>query len=167
MFRLARELRRGAFHEFQAIAEGIENMSATEIVERCIGLGGKAGAFTGGDDGVEVINDQRGVSAPGRVEIGLDPNVKIYRAGEEPNTVAAGHGCGFFDFGQAENSGVEASGAFFATDGDRKLHVIEAKDGHWLQAVAPARHRPTARHRNNYRAGRTPKTSARREQIAG
>jgi hypothetical protein len=58
--------------------------------------------------------------------------MKIHRASYEPDALALSHLRGLFDFGEAENAGVERASAAFAGDGNGDLHVIEAEDWHVL-----------------------------------
>jgi hypothetical protein len=70
------------------------------------------------------------MGALGGSEIGLDAEMKIYWAGYEPDALAVGHLRWLFDFGEAENAGIEGASAIFAGDGDRYLYVVETEDGH-------------------------------------
>jgi hypothetical protein len=64
------------------------------------------------------------MGALGRSEIGLDTEMKIYDARDEPDAFALGHLRRFFDFGEAEDARVKAASVFFAVYGNSYLHVI-------------------------------------------
>ncbi len=86
-----------ALHQLEAIAEGIKNVDAAEAVERGVRLRSEARALAGGQDFVEVVDDEGWMSSLGRVKLGLDAEMQIHGAGGEPNAVAAGHRRGFFN----------------------------------------------------------------------
>jgi DNA/RNA endonuclease YhcR with UshA esterase domain len=64
-----------ALHEFEAIAEGVEDVDAAKIVERYVGSSRKACAFTGGDYLVDIVDHERRMSALGGMKVLLDANV--------------------------------------------------------------------------------------------
>lgn len=155
-----RALWTGAFHEFEAIAEGIENVDAAEIGEGGIRPGRKARALASSYDLVEIVDHECGVGALGGMEVFLDAKVEIHWAGREPDAAAARHGCRLGDFGEAEDSSVEATREGFDACGNRELHVIETKDGHRVPTVARVRRQPKATRRSSCRTGQTRETSA-------
>ena len=53
-------------------------MSAAEIVERGIRLGGQASAFAGGEDFVEVVDDECRMGALGGLKVRLDAEMQIH-----------------------------------------------------------------------------------------
>src|SRR6266852_8320083 len=61
--------------------------------------------------------------------------MKICTAGYEPNTLALGHLRRLFDFGEAEDAGIEGTSAVFAGDGDGDLHVVDAEDWHACRSL--------------------------------
>lgn len=98
--------------------------------------------FTSGQDFVEIDDHEGGMSALSGMKIGLDAQVQIYWPRGEPNTVAAGHRSRFFDFGEAQDAGVEVSGASLASFWDGDLNVIETKDWHRVLVLGIGRMRP-------------------------
>src|SRR5580704_12350420 len=129
------------FHQLDAIAEGIENVRATEVGDRSVGARGKTCALARGDDIVEVIDGQSGMRAPGGVKIGVgfDAEMQIHRTGHEPDAVAPGQRGRLLLLGEAENANVKRASGFFAAGRNRDLHVIEAKDWHCLSMVEVVR----------------------------
>jgi hypothetical protein len=142
-----------AFHQFDAIAEGVENVRAAEAADRRVGAGGQTRAFACGDDLVEVIDGECGVRASSGVKIGVgfDAEMQIYGTGHEPDAVASGQRGRLLLFGKTEDADVERASSFFATSGDSYLHVIEAKDRHRVIAEL-GRRRPKEKRRSSYRA---------------
>src|SRR5216684_4551577 len=110
-------------------------MDAAEAIEGGVGLGREARAFAGGEDGGEVLDYKRGMGALGGMEVWFDAEMKIYGAGDEPDAFALGHLRRLFDFGEAEDAGIEGTGAVFAGDGDGDLHVIDAEDWHGCRSL--------------------------------
>jgi hypothetical protein len=152
------KLRSGAFDQFEAIAEGIEDVDASEIVERGVGLRRKTGEFAGGDDIVKAVDNvavdnECRVSAPCRVKIGLDSKMKIHGTCDEPDAVAFCYFSWLFDFGQPEDSAVELACARLAAHRNCDLNVIETKDWHGTPMVALDPRRPRVTRRNNCRVG--------------
>ena len=107
-------------------------MDAAKTIKGSIGSRGQTGAFAERKDSVEPFDDQRGMSPFCGMEIGLDAEVHICRSGCKPNAVASRHRRGLLDLGQPENPGIKFPRAIFAADRNRELHVVEAKDRHWL-----------------------------------
>ena len=99
-------------------------MDAAEVVEGGVWLDGDACALAGVENLVEAIDYERGMGALGGSEIGLDTEMQIYGASEEPEAFAFGHLRRLFDFGEAEDAGVEGSGAILALDGYGDLDVV-------------------------------------------
>ena len=64
-----------ALHEFEPIAEGVEDVNAPKFVERYVGSGRKACAFAGGDYVVDIVDHQCGMSALGGMKVLLNANV--------------------------------------------------------------------------------------------
>jgi hypothetical protein len=56
--------------------------------------------------------------------------MKTYAASDEPDAFALGHLWRLFDFGEAEDAGVEGASAAFAPDWDCDLQVVEAENWH-------------------------------------
>src|SRR5882762_4969409 len=110
-------------------------MEAAEAIEGGVWLGGDAGALTGGKNCIEAFDYEGRMGAHGGREIGLDAEMKIHGAGDEPDTFALGHLRRLFDLCETEDAGVESAGAAFASDGDGDLHVVEAEDWHWFSSL--------------------------------
>src|SRR5713101_1688723 len=59
----AREISSGtAFHEFEAVAEGVENMETAKAAKRNVGLDGSARGFAAREKLIEAFDHQRGMS---------------------------------------------------------------------------------------------------------
>jgi len=123
-------LRSQTFHQLEAIAKRVEDVEAAKVVEGGVWPGDDAGAVAGGEDFIQFGDNERGMSALCRSEIGLDAKVKIYGAGDEPDALAFGHLWRLFYFGKAENAGIEVAGTAFAAGWNGDLHVIKVEDGH-------------------------------------
>jgi len=82
----------GDLHQFDAIAEGIEDVRAAVTIYRRVFASRESGALAGQDNFVEVVDDECRMRAASCVKIGIgfDTEMKIHRAGHEPNTVASG-----------------------------------------------------------------------------
>lgn len=105
-------------------------MNAAEAIEGRVWLTGDAGAIAGGEDFVEAFHHKCGMGTFRRSEIRLEAEMKIDRAGDEPDAFALGHLRRLRDFGEAEDAGVEFPSAVFTRDGDGDLHVVDVKDWH-------------------------------------
>jgi hypothetical protein len=127
---LRRQLRLGAFHKFEAIAERVEDVDATKAVKGSVGLGGEAGALAGAKDGVEPFNYECGMGTLGGMKVRLDAEMQIYGTGDEPDAFAFGHLRRLGNFSESEDAGVEGASAVFTGDGDGDLHVVETEDWH-------------------------------------
>jgi hypothetical protein len=79
-------------------------VDAAEIIERRVGLCPKASAFAGVDDFVEIIDNERRMCTLRRVKIGLNSEMKIHRACDEPDATASCHCRRFRDVRKLENS---------------------------------------------------------------
>lgn len=159
-FSAGTSLRSCALHQLDAIAEGIEDVRATEVADGRVGACGEASTFACRDNFIEIVHGERGMRAPGGVEIGvgLDAEVQIYRAGHEPDAIASGQRGRLLLLRETENTDVKRTRGFFAASGNRYLDVIEAKDWHRVKKGADRR-LPRARRRSNYRAVLTQGTS--------
>ena len=99
-------------------------MEAAKVIEGGVWLSSDAGAVAGGKNCVEAFDYEGGMGALGGPEIGLDAEMKIHGAGDEPDTFALGHLRRLFDLCETKNAGVEGAGAAFASDGDGDLYVV-------------------------------------------
>jgi hypothetical protein len=120
----------GVFHQFEAIAEGIEDMDTAETVEGGVGPDGDASSFAGGEDCLESFSYERRMGTLGRSEIGLETEMKIHGAGNKPDAFSLGHLRRLFDLREAKDSQVKGSGAAFARHRNGDLHMIDAEDSH-------------------------------------
>jgi hypothetical protein len=104
-------------HQFEAVAEGIEDVGAAIAIERSIGLDAEAGALAGGEDVVQGVNDKRWMSTFGRMKIGLDAEVQVHGSRGKPDTISAGHGRRLLYFREAEKAAVNSRARFSPTTG--------------------------------------------------
>lgn len=146
-------LRSRALHQFDAIAEGIENVGAAQVADGRVRFCGEPGAFARRNCFIEIVDDERGMRALGGVKIGggFDAEMEIHWASCEPDAVTSGHRRGLLLLGETENADVKRARGFFTAGGNRHLHVIEAKDWHRVMKEA-ARRLPKARRRSSCRA---------------
>ncbi len=63
-------------------------MDAAETVKGGVWLCGDAGTLAGGENCVKAIDYECGMGALGGREIGLDAEMKIYTAGDEPFSIS-------------------------------------------------------------------------------
>ena len=103
-------------------------MNAAEAVEGRVRLAGDAGSIASGEYLVEAFDHECGMGALRGGEIGLDAEMKIDRAGYEPEAFAFCHLWRLGDFGEAEDAGVKGASAAFAGDGDGNLYVVDVQD---------------------------------------
>jgi hypothetical protein len=125
-------LRGCSLHQLDAIAEWIENVRAAKVADGRVGSCGESCALARGNDFVEVVDGERGVSTSGRVKIGggFDAEVQTHGARGEPDALAAGHRGRLLLLAETENADVKRAGDFFAAGGNRDLHVIDANYWH-------------------------------------
>src|SRR5579863_5948020 len=99
--------------------------------------------------------------APGGVKIGIgfDAEMQIHGSSHEPDAVASGHLGRLLLLGETQNANVKRASGFFATSGNRYLHVIEAKDWHCLSIAEVGRRPPRERRRSSCRAAPKRETS--------
>src|SRR5579872_3202123 len=142
-------------HQLDAVAEGVEDVRAAEVVDGRVFAGGKSGALAGQDNFVEVVHSEGGMSATRGVEVGVgfDAEMQIYWADCKPDAVAIGHCWRLFHLGETENADVERARGFFAAGWDCDLDMVEVKDWHCLFLTGAGRRLPTARRRNSCRGG--------------
>ena len=127
----ANGLRSCALHQLEAIAEGIEDVDAAEVVEGRVGRVGRPARSQAATISSRLSTTSAGCARlAGWKSVGLDAKVEIHRACHEPDAVASCHRDRLCDFGETENSDVKRRARFFAASGNRELHVIEAKDWH-------------------------------------
>jgi hypothetical protein len=141
-------------------------MDAAKTIEGSIGPRGQTSAFAERKNSVEPFDDQGGMSSFCGMELRFDTEVQIYKRSRKPDAVASGHLRGLLDFGKPEDSVVKLPSPIFAANGDRQLHVVEAKDWHQLQVLVQGRPRPKVRHKNSCREVLKRETSVQREPAA-
>src|SRR5947209_15990120 len=75
---LGGELQNLSLHQFEPIAERVEDMHAAESIEGYIGFCGETLAFACGYDLIESIDDECRMCAFCRIKIGLDAEVQVH-----------------------------------------------------------------------------------------
>jgi hypothetical protein len=154
-------LNRHIFHQLDAIAERIENVRAAKVSDGRVFARGEALALALRDDFVEIVHGESRVCTSGGVKIGIgfDAEMEIHGTRHEPDAVAAGQRGRLLLLGEAEDADVKRARGFFAAGGNRDLHVIEAKDGHFVFQKEAGRRLPRVRRRNSCRASLRRETS--------
>src|SRR5713226_7645864 len=130
MPRARRERALETLHEFEAVAEGVENMETTKTAKRNVGLDGGARSFAAREKLIEAFDHQRGMGFLRGMKILFHAEMKIQRAAGKPAAAASGHRRRLGNFGEAEDAGIEFAGAVFAAGRNGDLDVVKRKDFH-------------------------------------
>src|SRR6266849_5764436 len=130
MLRARRERALEALHEFEAVAEGVEDMETAKTAKRNVGLDGGARGFAPREKLIEAFDQQRGMGLLCGMKILFHAEMKIQRASGEPAAAASGHRRRLGNFGEAKDAGIEFAGAVFAAGRNSDLDVVKRKDLH-------------------------------------
>ena len=127
-FKSIRPLRFHSLHEFDAVAEWINDVDAAEAGKIGIGLRRKTGRLAACNDSVEIFHDESRMRFLRGVKIFFDPGVDLDVAGFEPTAAAICEGCWLGHFFKAKNSRIKATRRILRAGRDGQLDVIEPKD---------------------------------------